>query len=266
MIRTIFRKVSETNQKKLSIICLSSFLICTFLFFVYCYWVHFYWFYVTQKLNVHKCKALPVALITNKTLPSAWVQCQEFGVKFSLPLELATNKLVLGETNGPVVFTSTESSVIFDPPRKISEFKLGMIRSLLLKMTLPEMEKLALETSVDDFRWSMSKTEVACLIKLMLLREIINENEVIKGEWLDFQKFKGLITYRDGAIQLRWQYEDNEMVGCIEVRYSEAITNAPALIYGICNSLKVIEVTEPESRGSIGDVGQLRQDKSIERE
>ncbi len=223
-----------------SLFCLLSF---SMLLGLYYYRIHLYWFYAKQRIDIKKFQPFAVKQIHNTAAPYDWVRCQVSNVEFSLPPELATNRTVSGWITSSVIFAGDAVNVIFTEPLRPFSFS-TVIAPVIRNPTFPEMDRLACQTDINEFRWSMTDEEATWLLQRIKWRSIINERNFKRCEWFRSPDLEGFITYSDGEIYLRWQSDQSNLLGSIEVLYTGAVTNDTVLMHGICGSLRVLNTDD----------------------
>lgn len=181
--------------------------------------------------------------------PDNWLRCRVGSIEFSLPPELANNRLIQKNNSSLVVFQHGSRSVIVALPTNGSEFSELLNTASELcpeaqKFTLPMLRRACYRSSSGDFHWSMTSKEVRWHAFCLTTRRLIRSAADGHTESFTLQDLDGIIDFGGKRVGVDWQSNDGM---CGNMVFGDRGDNVdPAWIRAVCQSLKVSNEIEAD--------------------
>lgn len=221
------------------------FLLLISLFIVIRFRFHLSWKYESGRLGLSTIRATPDRPMPESQSPDSWLRCRVGCVEFSLPPELANNKVVKKNGTSPVTFMHDSRVVIVSMPENMSGFSDLLKTASKLsphsqRFTLPRLRRECYQASSDDFRWSMTPEEVSWHAFCVTTSKLIRTHSDGYTESLFRRDWDGIAHFRRERVIFSWQSNVRMLGGSIHfVDHSE---NADQTwVREVCHSLEVLD-------------------------
>lgn len=211
---------------------------------------HLLWWYEASRLGLHDVQAIPDHPMPDSPTPDGWLRCRVGCIEFSLPPELANNRVAQKNGASLVTFQHGSRAVVIALPTDASEFSdLLKTASELCpqpqRFTMPKLLRACYQASSGDFRWSMTSDEVRWHAFCITIAKLIRPKRDGHTESFSRQQLDGIAHFGGERVVFYWQSNDGRWGG-----YMHFIDHGdkadPTWIRAVCQSLKVSNETETE--------------------
>ena len=204
---------------------------------------HLFWRYESTRLGLHQVQAIPDRAMPDSPTPDDWFRCCVGCIEFSLPPELASNRVADKSAASPVTFQHGSRAVVVALPADASEFSsLFNAASELCpqpqRFTMPKLRRACYQASSDDFRWSMTPNEVRWHAFCITTGKLIRFKSDGHTESLCRQDLDGIVHFGGDRVVFDWQSNNCTWGGYIHF-IDHGDKADPTWIRAVCQSLKV---------------------------
>lgn len=207
------------------------------------YRVHLSWRYEASRLGLTDVRAIPDRPMPDSPMPADWLPCRVGRIEFSLPPELAGNR-VAPENGAPIaIFYFGPRTVYVHFPEGTSDVSdLLKTASELCptspRFTLPRLRLACYQAGADDFRWAMTRDEVWWLAFRITTGKLVRLGSGGHIESFFRQDLDGIIHFDGKRAQFDWQSNYYPLGGYMNfIDRGDKVD--PAWIRAVCQSLKV---------------------------
>jgi hypothetical protein len=213
---------------------------------------HLLWRYEASRLGLHDVQAIPDRPMPDSPTPDGWLRYRVGCIEFSLPPELARNRVAEKNGASPVTFQHGSRAVVVALPTDASKFSdLLKTASELCpesqRFTMPKLRRACYQASSDDFRWSMTPQEVRWHAFCITTGKLIRAKSDGHTESFSRQDLDGIIHFGGERVVFDWQSNDRRW-GSYMHFIDHGDKADPTWIRAVCQSLKVSNETETEHR------------------
>jgi hypothetical protein len=203
---------------------------------------HLYFRYEASRLELHDISAIPDHPMPNSPAPGGWKRCRVDLIEFSLPPELADNRVAPKKGESFIKFEHGSRTVIVAFPTDASEFTDFIMTASDLRpqsqhITLPQLRRECYQASSEDFRWSMTPKEVRWHAFCITTGQLMRTKSHGFTESYVSQDFDGIIDFGDKPIYFEWQSNDRMYGNMIFIDRKDNVDLT--WIRTVCQSLKV---------------------------
>lgn len=210
------------------------------LLIIFHYRFHLLWLWQANRSGLGNVQAVLDRPMPESPTPNDWVRCRVDRVEFSLPPELAGNRVANG---GTVVFQHGSRAVAFALPSGPSELENRFLQTASelspdsQKFTMPLLRRACYQASSNDFHWSMTPNEVRWLAFRVTTSKLIRTKSDGHTESFSRQDLDGIIHFCGERSLFFWQSNDGDSEGYMHL-VDRSDKADPAWIRAVCQSLK----------------------------
>jgi hypothetical protein len=209
---------------------------------------HVFWKYEVSRLGLNDVQAIPDRPLPESPTPEGWVRCRVGALEFSLPPELANNRITPKNKASSVAFKHGARTVIVAFPSDANEFSdflntTSHLRPQAQPFTMPRLRRECYQASSDDFRWSMTPEEVRWHAFCITTRNSIGSTSQGHTESFSRDDLDGILLFGK-QLGVEWQSK-NGAWGFINFIDREEKPD-PTWIRAVCQSLQISNEANPE--------------------
>jgi hypothetical protein len=216
------------------------------------YRFHLMWLYAANHLGLASVQAVPDRPMPETPIPKDWVRCSLGRIEFSLPTELAKNKVPQKEGITVSAFRHGSRVVLVGSPSDSSDIS-GLLKAATHlspqseSFTLPKLRLACYQASSNDFRWSMTPKQAGWHAFRITTSSMLRLMPGGHTESLLRKDLDAVVHFDDERAALDWQSDECKLGGYMHFMERDGKIN-PDWVRAICQSLKVLKEAEPERR------------------
>lgn len=220
--------------------------VCVVALCVWHYRFHLMWLYTEHRLGLSDVQSIPDLPMPDCPTPDGWRQCRVGCIEFSLPAELATNRVSQEEGINAITFQYGSRKVSVIQPTDLNELskQLVQVSSRLCpssqRFTVPKLRYTCYQSRADKFSWSLTPDEVRWFVFLMNTGNIMRLNNEERTQSLFRKDYDGIVIFYKGnnRVYFEWQSKNSPLEGSI--LFWGNVENAELCwIQSVCQSLKI---------------------------
>ena len=211
--------------------------------------LHLRWLWLAQihQRDMEDFVPIPDSPMPEIVVPDGWVRCRIGCLEFSLPRDLATNRIDFSEYGELATFYLGSTQVYVDGPMPATEkllFSSSNVSEVLGDSecwTVPRIQLECYRADSSMFHWSMSRSEVRRYAFVMAMCHIIRSGngQGSRVEYLHGDDIDATVLFTGkGRAALHWESRKENVWGTVSVTDSEEHLDSN-LVRIVCQSMSV---------------------------
>lgn len=219
------------------------------------YRAHLLWRFEESRLGLQGVQATPDRPMPKTPTPNGWTRCRVGCIEFSLPPELAANRVDPKNGTSFVTFQHGSRIVGVELPMELDKVSLALLKVAddlcpqPQRFTMPRLRLACYQTSSDDFCWSMTSDEVRWHAFRIMTDKLIRPTFDGHTESLLRNDLDGILHFLGNRGVFSWQCNDCMYGGWMHLVDSGEKLD-PGWIRAVCQSIKRVET---ETQLAIGE-------------
>jgi len=209
--------------------------------------LHLAWRIMAARAGLDDVRPLPVSAMPETPVPENWVHCRFGSLDFDLPAEMAECP-VFPKNGATILFFHCGSRSIWVA---LPEDRTDLLQALPVPpqgrgLSLPRLRLACCQVSSDDFRWTMSRQELAWHAWLIAASGLLRVRSDGRAETLFRQDLEGIVFFGRSLVSFDWQAKGSNVGGFMNFvdRSGEC---DPAWVRFVCQSVRFSGQSYPDT-------------------